>query len=75
MSDALPYDPAPLTHLLNAAYDNQDDRDRLSYDRIVVRRDTLERLESLLRKGYDRHHMREIKQAVDTVHHLLGHAP
>lgn len=74
MSDVLPYDPAPLARMLTAAYDNQDDRDRVSYDRIVVRRDTLERLESLLRKGYDRYHMREIKQAVDTVHHLLGSA-
>ena len=43
-----------------------------SSERIAVRRDALERLALLLQRGYNRHQMREIKQAVDTVQHLLA---
>lgn len=43
-----------------------------SSERIAVRRDALERLALLLQRGYTRHQMREIKQAVDTVQHLLA---
>lgn len=51
---------------------SQPDPDMSSSERIVVRREALERLELLLQRSYSRHQMREIKQAVDTVHHLLA---
>jgi|GEM_PF-6595212 len=41
-------------------------------EHIVVNRETLERLVALLRRGYSRYQMREIKQAVDTMKHLLN---
>lgn len=39
---------------------------------IPIPRDTLERLITLLSKQYERHPTREVKQATDTIRHLLA---
>ena len=41
-------------------------------DQIVLQRAVLERLALVLQRGYTRHPMREIKQAVDTIQHVLA---